>query len=138
MIFKAGKFKIIHFDGLENLSDNDIFNGTTELDINIFVPSKGLLPITISWRFRIYDAGAHIFSYISTQNYLLEFEFSENPLTDTITMLSNSFNEFENNWRDKSTGSKVQEGRLPKSKKDFLIKKASEIIDIARQARMVD
>lgn len=138
MLYKARKFKVIHWDGIENLSNDDTFLLETELGTDVYDAKGNILPIVVNWRTRVYDNKVHKFSYIVNARYLLHFnDYNEYPLNDIIEMFDHSHYKMSEDWSERIIGTKIEGNQFPPTTILSKTNKALQIIELAQQANIL-
>ena len=139
MTYKENKsLKIFHCHGLETLPDKEQFNGILELGIDTFVVKKGLFPIIVEWRFRLYDNDKIVLSCLAQHRLLLKFDFNEYPVSDTMKMLDDSKNLFSEKFKKKVVGTRIEGNDLSSISDEAKFNKACQILEIAKKQGLIE
>lgn len=128
--------KIIHPETFENLPDLPI-TGKLELGGSTYVPVRNLLPLILSWRYRLYEGEIAVFSCIGESRYLLEFELTEDPTKDLYELLNHSHMNFHIEWERAIDGTKLEGQHIPTLMSETRFNKTMEIMDSARQCGLL-
>jgi len=98
MEWRTLKFiKIIHIDGIENLSKVPL-DVALELGGDLMQPVKEELPVRIQWRYRAKKDGQVVLSCIGEGLYGMRFKLTENPRLHICDMISHSHLNFCVEW----------------------------------------
>lgn len=133
MVYKENSpLKIFHSEGLDTLPQKLKFIAQIEIAADIYVVKKGLLPIILEWRLRVYDNDTIVYSCMANHNLLLKFEKGESAINDIIKMIEDSHSMFSEKFKKEVAESGIENNDLTKVSDETKFNKAYQILEIAK------
>ncbi len=140
MEYKHDLFKIIHFDGIENIVEFDP-ELTPQLKL-VTEPSpvfEDKLPMTFLWTFRILKNEDIVVSYIAEDKYLIDFDDTEELkiYLELVELIDHSHMVFCNEWEIKTKNTSCEKVQITMFDFEEKLRVASKITDLARMLSLL-
>ncbi len=128
-------FKVIHSDDVEIISGNDNSQliGKISVRHEIRTIFQSHLPILLRWIYRVQKKKLETFSIVIEDEFLLLFNYEENPEPQLINLIKHSYRKIKKHWNDKIAKTSIQKDSFPELPIKSIHTIVQNILKIAKQ-----